>query len=72
MPDDLKVLEEFMQRAQNAVRTGSKELRIPMPEGHELVAAISKVLAINVNLSNQLRENEKLIGSKIRINGGKF
>jgi hypothetical protein len=70
--DDLKILESFMTRARSAARMGSKELRIPMPEGYELAAAIGQVLALNVNLSNQLRETEKLIGSSLLVDGGSF
>jgi hypothetical protein len=69
---DLTVLETFMQRARTASRMGSKELRIPMPEGYELAAAIGQVLARNVLLSEQLRETEKLVGSQLIVDGGRF
>jgi hypothetical protein len=69
---DLTVLETFMQRARTASRMGSKELRIPMPEGYELAAAIGQVLALNVRLSEQLRATEKLVGSHLVVDGGRF
>ncbi len=69
---DAKVLETFMTRAQQAARMGSKELRIPMPEGYELAAAIGQVMARNIALVEQLRETEKLVGASLRVDGGQF
>jgi len=51
---------------------GSKELRIPMPEGYELAAAIGQIIARNLALVEQIRETESLIGSQLRVDGGKF
>ena len=68
----IQVIESFMVRAQTAARIGSKEIRVPMPEGHELAAAIGQVLAQNVTLANQIRDLEQIIGSQVRIDGGNF
>ena len=69
---DMKVLESFMTRAQQAARMGSKELRVPMPEGYELAIVIGQVLARNVALVEQINEIEKLVGSSMRVDGGGF
>jgi hypothetical protein len=67
-----EVLESFMARARQASRLGSKELRIPMPEGYELAAAIGQIIARNLALVEQVRETEKLVGASLRVDGGKF
>lgn len=75
MPADTintEVLETFMARARQASRMGSKELRIPMPEGYELAAAIGQIMARNLSLVEQVRETEKLVSSQLRVDGGSF
>jgi len=69
---DMKVVETFMTRAGQAARMGSKEIRIPMPEGFELATTIGLIMAKNIALVEQLTQTEALIGSSIKIDGGKF
>lgn len=68
----LQAIEAFMARAQQAVRLGSKEIRLSAQETNELTAAIGQILTQNVILSQKVRETENLVGSSIRLDGGKF
>lgn len=65
-------IDAFIAKVRQAGRTGSKELRLPMAEANDLVAAIGQVLQRNVSLSDDLRETQKLLGSTIRLDGGSF
>jgi hypothetical protein len=65
-------IETFLAKAISASRMGSKEIRVPISEANELSAAIGKILALNVSLSDQLRETEKLIGANLVVDGGRF
>lgn len=63
-------LSKFMTRAQSAARQGSNEIRIPAAEALELVAAVGKLTAVNVELTEQLRKSRQEFADRIRIDGG--
>lgn len=70
--NDATTLGNFMSRVQQAARTGSKEIRVPIQECVELAAAIGQLMARNIEANERLRETENLIAAGMRIDGGKL
>lgn len=69
---DAITLGDFMARVQQASRTGSKEIRVPINVCVELAAAIGQLMARNIEANERLRETERLIAAGMRIDGGKL
>ena len=67
-----KIIENFMAKARSASQTGSKEIRIMMPEANELAIAIAQLLARNVTLVEEVRNAESLLGNALSVDGGSF
>ena len=65
-------LENFIKKAKNANAMGTKELRFSAKEIMDLALTIDEILTINLKLNNKIRELESLIGSSVKIDGGKL
>lgn len=69
---DFSVVESFMTRARQASRLGSKEIKVPMPEGYELASAIGQLLARNLKLVEQLKILQDLTNMEFKVDGGSY
>jgi hypothetical protein len=61
-----------MTRARQASRLGSKEIKVPMPEGYELASAIGQLLARNLKLVEQLKILQDLTNMEFKVDGGSY
>jgi hypothetical protein len=65
-------IDKFIMKVRTGSKTGSKEIRMTTLEASDLVAAIAQVLSQNAVLSDEIRDLQKLFGTSLRLDGGKF
>jgi len=65
-------IQNFINKSKIANSMGTNEIRLSIQEAVGLSLAINEILVAHMLLNNKIQDLENLIGSSIKMDGGKL
>lgn len=65
-------IQNFINKSKMANSMGTNEIRLSIQEAVGLSLAINEILVAHMILNNKIQDLENLIGSSIKMDGGKL
>jgi len=65
-------IQNFINKSKIANSMGTNEIRLSIQEAVGLSLAINEILVAHMILNNKIQDLENLIGSSIKMDGGKL
>jgi len=67
-----EALQNFINKSKTANAMGTKEIRLSIQDVMGLSLSINEILATNMRLNNRIQDLEQIIGSSVKVDGGKL